>query len=190
MSKMSNLNIAGVGYEIKDAAAREAILHAGIGNRRFVILSDSYGDHVNSNGNNFYTQAMLDLGYTQDVDWYDIHLGGSGFIRPAPRNFTDLLIQNDALILDKDTITDVVVCSGANDQMTPGDILPNIQIFCEYVKEHYRNAKISIGCFTRAWEPAIIAETKDTYRAYEECVDDRHERRGKRAGKQNQRHSC
>lgn len=135
--------------------------------RRYIMMSDSYGDYLNSQGNNFFTQALLNVGVT---DFYDIHLGGSGFVRPAPRNFLDLLIQNEGTITNKETITDIFVLSGANDQIYPHQIEGRIEAFMAYVKTHYPNATVHIGCFTRAWEPDIIMNVKQTYAAYEKCV--------------------
>ena len=114
-------------------------------NRRYVVICDSYGGNLNGDGRTFYEEAFHQLGIT---DYFAYWRGSAGFCQSGTLNFLAVLQDNESAITDKDTITDVIVLGGANDQLNPTDTLAGIQAFAAYVKANYPVAKITIGHFS------------------------------------------
>lgn len=156
------------GYNVKDEVARNGVddlsnavqsLETQIENlaeelpnkRRYILIGDSYavgidGDNNTSRvtgggwGDRFKTMASA---YT-DVYFKTEALGGVyGFASSRP--FIEVLQATEQDIENKDLITDIVVLGGTNDQSVYTQVENKIQEFCEYAKEHFPNAEISIG---------------------------------------------
>ena len=134
--------------------------------RKYIVVCDSYGQHLNANNNNFYVQAFNDLGIT---DYYDFHRGSSGFSQSGTLNFLTVLTDNDTVITNKDEITDIIVAGGANDQGSNSDIATGISDFMTYVKANYPNAKVHIGHFTNSIEPAYAPYLTRSVLEYKKC---------------------
>lgn len=150
----------------ENAAAIEELKNETAVTRKYIVICDSYGNHQNSNGRNFYEQAFHDLGIT---DYYDFHRGSAGFSQAGNLNFLTVLTDNDSIITDKDSITDVIVCGGANDQGVPGNIISGIMAFTSYVRTNYKNAKISIGHFTNSIETTYASNLFSSILEYRKC---------------------
>lgn len=135
-----------------------------------IVLTDSYGNYTNVDGRNFIGEAFNSLGITS---FYDFHLGSAGFSRTGALNFLSVLQANESVIPDKNNITDVIVCGGANDQISANiaQTLPGIQAFISYVKTEYPNAKIHIGHFTNTLENGLVELYRQSVFLYEQCVN-------------------
>lgn len=138
-------------------------------NRKFVVITDSYGNYLNVNNRNFVEESFHQLGIS---DYHIFVQNGAGFSRTGVANFLNVLQANESAIADKTAITDVIVCGGANDQYAAdmGLIQPGINSFCAYVKANYPNAKISIGCFSHSLDPLYIDQVTNSYEIYKRCV--------------------
>lgn len=126
---------------------------ADLGSKKYVVICDSYGNRTNVSGRNFYQQAFYDLEIT---DYYGFDRDGAGFAMTGSLNFLAVLQDNESSIPDRTEITDIIVCGGANDQITPADIDTGIDAFMTYVKTEYPNAKVQIGHFTASIAPAYV----------------------------------
>lgn len=112
--------------------------------RHFLVLGDSYGDEDGEW--TYYTQLFLGV---DDNHWHVVAEGGAGFVSNGTILFINQLINYTG---NKEEITDIIVCGGANDSVSssPGDtwwstVQNNMEAFNNYAKEHYPNAKISLG---------------------------------------------
>lgn len=115
-------------------------------NRRMLIISDSYGTLVDSDGVLLNVAIGSKCGVAAD-NIIDLHRSGIGFTNVNDRGtFLNLLMENESTIETPETITDIVVIGGANDYgMNINEITTAIQNFIAYCKTIYINAKISIG---------------------------------------------
>lgn len=104
--------------EINDLDGRSDILETKVaalefqGSRRFVFMGDSYDDI----GDGWIAPACSILGITNYVD---ISYYGEGFT--TSHSWKDRL--NEAVISNPDTVTDLVVCGGANDRAQVNNIV-------------------------------------------------------------------
>ena len=164
VNTLENTTIPDINNDISDINDKLANLN----NKQIIIICDSYGNHVNADGNNFYVQAFANLNFT---DYYDFHRGSAGFTQAGTYNFLTVLTDNESVITDKTLITDVIVCGGANDQGDPSLIAANMQSFITYVKTNYINAKIHIGHFSNSIEPTYSPNLLASIMEYKKCVD-------------------
>lgn len=115
-------------------------------NRRFIVIGDSYCDGTNS-----WIKSMQNYLGKNDTDYVKSYMGGAGFAHKGgaaeAKNFLELLQGVSAT--NPDTITDIVVCGGANNYPEDTDTILNgtggIQEFVNYAKSTYPNATVHIG---------------------------------------------
>lgn len=113
--------------------------------RKYIFITDSYGQGDIS----LPTRIEMLLGLTLGTDcWNGIH-GGYGFAASGG-TFLSLLQDLSGDITAKNEITDIVVIGGCNDaSISKSTVILAIQEFCEYAKENYPNALVSIAMVGR-----------------------------------------
>lgn len=159
VDNIDNTEIPGLQNQIDSLQSQVDLL----ANRQFVVVADSYGQHNNSDGRNFYVQAFYELGIT---DYYDFKRGGAGFCRTDNTNFLNVLTDYESAIPDKSEITDIIVVGGANDQVDPSNIENGISAFMAYVKTNYPNAKVYVTHFSNTISPTYSAYLKQSIDYY------------------------
>lgn len=107
----------------------------------FIFVGDSYGV-----GNSFFAKFANILGLSSDK-YNNLSVSGTGFNKNNENGF---LSQLQSFSGDKDSITDIIVCGGANDaenrtQSNHNDLISAIEQFSIYVKKNFKYAKIYIG---------------------------------------------
>lgn len=111
--------------------------------KKYIFIGDSYANSSGTN-NGWVAKLVTILGLTSS-DYYQSALGGIGFTT-SPNNFLSLLTALGSSISNKNAITDIVVCGGANDlSQTESTVVTNIQSFISYCNTNYPNAIIHIG---------------------------------------------
>lgn len=160
---INNTTIPNIEYEIDELRQSTNPI-----NKKYIVICDSYGDELNANGRNFYSEAFYRLGIT---NFYDFHLASSGFTQAGSLNFLAVLQNNESVITDKTEITDIIVAGGANDQTNLSDILSGISNFKTYVAANYPNAKIHIGHFTNALSVGHMENIIDSINNYRQCTE-------------------
>jgi len=107
--------------------------------RRFVFVGDSYGSRPIN-----WIDPLMDKFPTNDC--YKVAKGSAGFY--ATPRFQDVLADSLETIPNRDTITDIVVCGGAND-LDPNISIVNlynaIESFIAYCKTQFPAATVRIG---------------------------------------------
>ena len=174
MAEIANIQISNNIYSLKDANARNKIEEVEnslvIANKPFnmnkvIFIGDSYA--VRSN--NWVTPLIQKLGLSSS-DYYIGALGSTGFSHMNNnRNFLTLLqsVVSDLSSDEKNSISHVIVCGGANDSLDDYDsIISSITKFSNYVNTNLPNAKLFIGeiGWTSASENIIsYAKVVDAY---------------------------
>ena len=135
--------------------------------RRFVFIGDSYAEGYTPDGTvtgwcNIVVSA-LGLATSQYGIWYR---GGAGFVANTQgRNFLGLL--NDSSMTDPESVTDVVVAGGYNDNNeSQANIQAAIATFCTTCRQKYPNAKIWIGEIGWSGDASKIYNLSRTVRNY------------------------
>lgn len=121
--------------------------------RRFVCIGDSY----NITNTNDPSETVLGWGsYLQEYlnlpsnNFYNYGRSGAGWAK-TNNQFITLLQDNEANITNKNTITDILVLGGVNDNaMTNSEIFNAIKEFSNYCLQNYPNAIITIGLLSWA----------------------------------------
>lgn len=123
-----------------------------LGSRKYIFISDSYGDPVAVGGTPWYNTVVSQMGLSEG-DYYTGYQGGAGFYTTYGALFENIMkpgvtphsIPN---IQDKSSITDIVIVGGFNDRSSPyASIMSAIQSFMEFVNTNYTNAKVwLVGC--------------------------------------------
>ena len=135
--------------------------------RRFVFIGDSYAEGYSPEGVfvgwPVRTAEYLRLSANQYSVWYR---GGSGFVENTQgRDFLGLL--NDSTVDDPESVTDVVVAGGYNDNTkSENDIKSAILLFCNTCRSKYPNAKIWIGELGWSRLPDKLYPLSRTIRSY------------------------
>ena len=141
--------------------------------KNIIFLGDSYGQNNGTvTGWADKVNSILSEKYGYTIHTY--MKGASGFVRENDGVNTLVLLQNQSSSFpDKSIVTDIVVVEGYNDQSyTQTQILEKIEEFCDYCKETYPNANITIGCvgWTAAHGSAgSISDLRKVKRAYSMC---------------------
>ena len=101
-------------------------------NRRFIVIGDSYCDGTNS-----WIKSMQNYLGKNDTDYVKSYMGGAGFA------------LQEANATNPNTITDIIVCGGANNYPEDTNTILNgvggIREFVSYAKSTYPNATVHIG---------------------------------------------
>ena len=116
-----------------------------IRDRRFIFIGDSYMAATGLGGVNagFAALACNALGLTSD-QFYISAVNGYGFARPN-QQFVTLLSNLIPSVSDPDTITDIVVCGGANDQSYLSGLQAAMAEFKNTALAAFPNAKIYVA---------------------------------------------
>ena len=124
-------------------------------NRKFILLGDSFGYGITppsysyDNGKGWIDYFIETVGQNNDVYYADVSVlpGVAGFASSLP--FLTMLQSLDNTIVDKSSITDIVVLGGTNDfsgnGVSYGDIESAIEIFMNYCRTNYPSAHVKIG---------------------------------------------
>ena len=135
--------------------------------RRFILISDSYGEVDNPWTIEFKNRLLL-----SDDDCYISVAGGYGFKPPYNAYFETLLRNIENSVTNKDSITDIIVVGGFNDRSTAyNDLMAAIQAFITYAKSVYQNARVWIGGAGWAFNFEFCQELKNGayLSAYKAC---------------------
>ena len=134
-------------------------------NRRFILISDSYG----TVGIPWTTLFKQRLNLSADK-CYISSASGYGF-KPTYNAYFLTLLQNLENTVDNpNTITDIIVVGGFNDKATSATDLENaIDAFCSYAKTQYPNANVYIGGAGWSFNTEFVEELRngkylDTYK--------------------------
>lgn len=128
----------------------DTLLGKTLNKRRFIVIADSYGEVVDSDGKNFAKAAFDLLGVPSSR--YQIKAkGGTGFKAVYDgQSFLTLLQSADTT--DASIVTDIFVWGGANDiSYSTSDIKAKINEFIAYAKTTFPNAKVQIGHPGTTW---------------------------------------
>lgn len=132
---------------------------AAMKNRKFIFIGDSYNT-TDMGGDAPITpwapKLAQFLGLGLD-DYWEIGQSGCGFVNGA--QFINLLDTIDAVIPDKDAITDVVVLGGVNDSyLNFADVSTAMDDFITHATTLYPNCTITIGFIS--WSKSSTTRTK------------------------------
>lgn len=126
-----------------EASARSAAIMSVLNNsaRKFIFISDSYGD-----GANTWIPKLINRAGLYGRSWGQ-GFSGQGFWVNSHNGFLEGL-QSMTISADPSEITDIVVAGGANDLTTSSyttQLGDQITAFCQYCHTTYPNATIWIG---------------------------------------------
>ena len=126
-----------------------------IGNRKFVLIGDSYNTGTKAWSSSFISH----LGLVAGTNVWNVGLSGAGFATAATNNFlTALTNARNAMTAEQaDSITDVVIQGGANDWgYTKAQITAGVQSCESYIRTQFPHAKAWIICAGWSYENATI----------------------------------
>ena len=154
-----------------------------IESERTIFVGDSYGAGVTNESEVFITSwidYMIQKMHLTTGNYYKIATPGAGFIRQGSStnmNFLQSLQAEINNIINKDTIKNIIVCGGYNDNTYQLSNIQNaITTFVNYCKTQFPNATIYIGCIAyRYGNSSSDASTKlniqnAVYNAYANCT--------------------
>lgn len=115
-----------------------------LGSKKFILISDSYG--VSPTAAESW-QAKF-IAYTGITNYYRFNYSGKGFYTNGVNGILNGFSAEE--VADKEAITDIIACLGANDVATVdagniNNLINAIVDFCTYCKSNYPNAEIYIG---------------------------------------------
>lgn len=157
MADISKIEIENTSYDIKDVTARSSIstltstvntLATKILNKKYIFIGDSYNTSDTPVGYSQITPwgplVATYLGLTNN-DYYNSGVSGAGW-HVSGNKFITQLQTLAASISDKNSITDIYVLGGINDnQLEPDDVYNEILDFADYALTTFPNAMVSIG---------------------------------------------
>lgn len=118
-------------------------------NKRVILIGDSYGINYTSGGGSWTGWGYLFAQLYPEIQTYVGAVGGAGFVSNAGgANFYDIIVSLYGSVLNKETITDIVVLGGYNDMSigaTEGQIQSAIGAFMDYCRLNYPNAQVTVG---------------------------------------------
>ena len=145
-----------------------------LADRKFIILTDSYGYEPAFTFDLFTELIPQNLGISSG-NWTTIEANGGGFINPGSTldGYQGTFLQQLQyhITSDYDTYTDILVCAGYNDghNYTQAQIESAIQSFVTYCKTTFTNAKVHIGHI--GWDTDIDNQPimRKSIAAYRNC---------------------
>lgn len=149
----------------------EKITFAAENKRKYIFIGDSYGTGQNELGEQTTPWTTLVPQYLglSESDYFTDSSNGSGFKHGYL--FLNQLKRVEENINDKDSITDIIIVGGYNDQYnTVEENITAIQEFCEYAKTKFKNALVSISCvgWSKVYDSRQAIATR-TIPAYTKC---------------------
>lgn len=136
--------------------------------RRVIMLSDSYGNRVNSQNKTFFTLFKEKTGLSNS-DFYSSSVAGGCFAHANTAGKFLTLLQNlSGTVTSHDTITDIIVVGGANDAIhSYSSNISAISDFIAYAKTEYSNAKITVfDCGVTLTSPDMYAKSFYAHKAF------------------------
>ena len=152
-----------------------------IKNNATIMVGDSYGVGITAGATiTGWCDILKNLMNLSDANYYKFVEGGAGFVKesPAGNNFLKLLQNNINRITDKNSICNIIVCGGYNDN-SASDITCNqyIKAFINYAKQQFPNAKVYVGMIGYSGrldsDGATIRNNLNNYilRSYQNCIN-------------------
>lgn len=125
--------------------------------RRYVFIGDSYG----AQSDNWINNIISLLGLTISDNAFKIASASAGFIGDpnlsGDYSWLTLLQNNATNITNHNTITDIIVCGGANDRTySEAQLLTAMTAFKTYVNTTFPNARIHLGMIARTKNSAWV----------------------------------
>lgn len=123
---------------------------------KYIFIGDSYGELENQNT---WIDVLIDKLELTENDYYRKTLGSTGFGNynaSTNKRFINLLedIANELTSDEKEKITDIIVCGGANDTIySVEDLDPYIESFMTYAKQSFSNVKVYVGAIGFTMNP-------------------------------------
>lgn len=160
--------------ELRDLPTKFAALEKTVANgelpKRFIFVSDSYGvqEALGYVGDTWVEKAIKFLGLTKGVNAYKVSVGGVGFATET--SFTTILRSIENTITEPDTITDIIVCGGCNDNGRVDGIDGGIISFIDYCRNKYPNATIKIGHIGWFKNSTMFLSQSYVINKYRECI--------------------
>lgn len=130
-------------------------------NRKFLFIGDSYGVTNTDKWTSWIDALINKLDLTLNQNAFKIAQGGAGFVgvSPNPITFINLLNEVAPSITNKNEITDIIICGGANDYVTQiGQITNAITTFVTAAKSLFPNALISLGMISYTKDLTILQQ--------------------------------
>jgi len=151
-----------MGAAENDIDALQDVVFSDISDKKFIFISDSYGNYKNATDANMIDVACAALGIT---NYEDVHQGSIGF-GTTPTNYATLL--NNATSDDCDYI---VAIGQANDMIqTISNISNGFSQFNTVKNTKYPNAKVIVLSLSTSFVAAEYAARNETIAEYEyEC---------------------
>lgn len=139
-------NNATVGKELQELKGSLNLLSE----KRYIFIGDSYGAQADS----WIDYVINNLGLTLGSNAFKVAQASTGFIGDpnlsGDYTWKTLLTNASGTITNHDTITDIIICGGANDRTySDSQLLTAMTAFVDYVNTEYPNAKIHLGMIAR-----------------------------------------
>ena len=136
-----------VSEEVSEAIDAE-IEHGNFKNRRFVFISDSYGEGYNPDCNvTGFPQRIKSAWNLSNDKCFIVNKGGAKFGASEGNEYAFDTVLSSALagITDKDTITDIIFSGGYNDQSSSNsDILNGIGRCKQIIAANFHNPELKV----------------------------------------------
>lgn len=178
MSDFDKINVLGTNINVKDSTARISIEETNnnlntlsakvteLHRKSYIFIGDSYTQGYSPDGNISNTFVNQIISNLKISDFKIMAEGGAGFANPD-NNFLTLL--ENANIIDKNSITNIIVFGGYNDySWSKSDITKGITSFFKYAKTNYPNATITLGYVGFCTDSTTYNKRADSVSVYNE----------------------
>lgn len=113
----------------------------------YVMIGDSYG-HASGNNYGWIDKLSVKLGLTEGTNLFQSGIGGAGFKEGAPYRFGDMAadLAGTMTAAQKNSVTHVVVCGGANDiAINASSLGEQAASQIAIMKTNFPNATVYVG---------------------------------------------
>jgi len=111
--------------------------------RNIILIGDSYAEGYNAPDSKGWGKYVIEYLAEVNIPAVETYEGGAGIVNVGNDGHTFLGLLENLSIEDKNSITDIVVAGGYNDNSySISQIRNNISAFMNYAKENYPNAKV------------------------------------------------
>ena len=164
-----------------DSMASDGTLANIINNEVFVNINTSIFNKFNSNryiitvGDSYGDKDYLGINYVWPMAFnrfrhYNISVAGAGFGSVASSSFSHNLTNNLSNIVDKELVTDIVVCGGYNDRNdTTQNIENGISSFIDICKTNFPKATVYIGFIGWCYDFDNYSGLVNAFKVYSRC---------------------
>lgn len=132
--------------------------------RKYIFIGDSYCEGYNPDGNTtgWGDRLKTAMGLS-DSNCIVKYQGGTGFYHVSNGKTFSTLLDEAGAEIDKDTITDIVVCGGWNDNSESiSNVYNAILAFIAKVRSEYPNAKLYVGMIGASNDSPVKQRLQDT----------------------------